>query len=458
MEVGLIGRNHTARYTKSITSVLSVDCPCCSSLPAPPLFPPAYIAIPHSPPLLSPRSVEYSLGVYDTSGPLSRLFYHLPSSLQLHAMDFSFDSPSNSPSLLFSEFKAKLDLPPTRRSTVDVSRFTEDGFSDFDLDLECLSRSPSPSSPVANSISSNPEDASTPSLSPPSPTPTSPNSHAVNIPSAKLSPAAAASVIRGSWPLYRYVGRGTPVDPTRRSQWGGYEAAEDGTLQSGHVRSASTDSTGRLPCRSVSPDWHHVSSDSSPSALTTQPSFLLPEESKIQFDVQPTDQSEWDSFMNTVLEPGKNATPPPPSPPRSPVPRRHSGVGVVDSPLGPVDSSSLEIDLGLDAALDLGLGLGRGMNWFELGMLPSSGFDSPSVYSSPPTTPRRSRPVSLDDSMNGIINPVTAEKRNSFTKGQSQGGVVEKGVAEAEERRAEAWWRKLLGKLRKLQSILRRKT
>ncbi|KAF9055318.1 hypothetical protein BDZ89DRAFT_1055912 [Hymenopellis radicata] len=340
-------------------------------------------------------------------------------------MDINFDSPHSTPSLLFSDFKSKLNIPPTRGSTVDVNRFGLDGFSDFELDLGCLSRSPSPSSPAAASFSSDldgpsrPASPSSPTVSTFSPTPPS---QAINITSAKISPKTAATVIRASWPaLNRYVGRGTPVDPTRRSQWGGYEAAEDGRLHSGTLRSTSLDSAIRAsgPAhRSASPDWHHVSSES-----PVQP-FVLPEESKIQFDVQQSDPSEWDAFMHTVLSQTSTGSAPSgqPSPPRTP---------------------DLDIDLGLDAALDLGLGLGR-------------------VYSSPPGTPRGSRQVSLDNSATGFV-PGPPPSQFTVNGNGNGNGCHDSKLEERTETKSfygsgtEAWWRKLIEKLRRLQKLLHRR-
>ncbi|KAF8914652.1 hypothetical protein CPB85DRAFT_1297615 [Mucidula mucida] len=311
-------------------------------------------------------------------------------------MDINFDSPHSPPSLLFSDFKSKIN------STVD---------------------------PIVPTVS-------TSSPAPPS--------QAVNVTSAKISPKTAASVLRASWPaLNRYVGRGTPVDQTRRSQWGGYEAAEDGRLHSGTLRSTSLDSAIRAsgPAhRSASPDWHHVSSES-----PVQP-FVLPEESKIQFDVQQSDPSEWDAFMQTVLSQTSSSTGSAPSEQRSSPPR------------------DLDIDLGLDAALDLGLGvgrglgLGRGMNWFELGMLPSSGFDSPSVYSSSPGTPRGSRPVSVDNSATGFAPGPTPSQATVNGNGNENGYHDSKTETKSfYGPGTEAWWRKLIEKLRKLQKLLHRR-
>ncbi len=389
-------------------------------------------------------------------------------------MDINFDSPHSPPSLLFSDFKSKIN------STVDVNRFGLDGFDDFELDLGCLSRSPSPSSPAGGSLSSDqdgPSHPASPSLPTVSTSSPAPPSQAVNVTSAKISPKTAASVLRASWPaLNRYVGRGTPVDQTRRSQWGGYEAAEDGRLHSGTLRSTSLDSAIRAsgPAhRSASPDWHHVSSES-----PVQP-FVLPEESKIQFDVQQSDPSEWDAFMQTVLSQTSSSTgsapseqrsspprlsPPPPRTPSPPPPQTPVKQELPSLSEVPVETSDLDIDLGLDAALDLGLGvgrglgLGRGMNWFELGMLPSSGFDSPSVYSSSPGTPRGSRPVSVDNSATGFAPGPTPSQATVNGNGNENGYHDSKTETKSfYGPGTEAWWRKLIEKLRKLQKLLHRR-
>jgi len=64
-----------------------------------------------------------------------------------------------------------------------------------------------------------------------------------------------SSILRGSWPAIKYVGRGTPVDKNRRREWGGLSAesvGEDGLLFS-DVRATSLDS--RPPRLSSSSDW-----------------------------------------------------------------------------------------------------------------------------------------------------------------------------------------------------------
>ncbi|KIY71474.1 hypothetical protein CYLTODRAFT_123927 [Cylindrobasidium torrendii FP15055 ss-10] len=162
-------------------------------------------------------------------------------------MDFSFDSePSSS--------------VPTKRSALDVDHFSEEGFHEFELDLSSFSRSPSPTSPTTG-------DSHT--VAPSSSSPTS---------SMRLSPDAA-SALRGTWgPVFHYVGRGTPVDHSRRSQWGGStgQRSRTSSIETGSLRSF-THSPGR-----------------------SKSMFALPEESKLRFDVQPT---EWDSMVRTVLHP-----------------------------------------------------------------------------------------------------------------------------------------------------------
>jgi hypothetical protein len=103
-------------------------------------------------------------------------------------------------------------------------------------------------------------------------------------------------------------------------------------------------------------------------------------------------------------------------------------------------NNGLEIDLGLNAALDLGLGQRGGMNWFDLGLLPTSdsGRESPSVYSSRAPTPRPSRPPSLHKS----------EHRSTTSTKTEINKVVESKSETA------PWWRKMLLRIRRVQTLI----
>ncbi|KAK0472037.1 hypothetical protein IW261DRAFT_823183 [Armillaria novae-zelandiae] len=389
-------------------------------------------------------------------------------------MDFNFDTPSSTPSLLFSDFTAKLPPSTNKPAAVDVSKFHLDGFSDFNLDLSVLSRPASPaSSPSPQASTSSGQDLP-PSRSPspsttshPIPDDSESNNILRRVASGRLSPAAVTSVIRGSWPMISRmtIGRGTPSDPTRKSEWAGVNYDEDGRLVNNN-RSTST-----VPVRqSLSDSDYYVPASPQP--------FVLPESSKIQLDGlgAASDHAEWDSLMQTVLghgqeTPSTSTT----SAPATPAPGEHKPQQPPLSPLPladiALDPETLEIDLGLEKALDLGFGLekrnkdgtGRGMNWFALGMLSRSGFDSPSVYSNASRLPASSRPESVVDSQTNILSRHGQENREEETK------VPEKVEPEPEAEASEPsppkaspapmqlipnsrppWWKKILGKLQKL--------
>ena len=103
-------------------------------------------------------------------------------------------------------------------------------------------------------------------------------------------------------------------------------------------------------------------------------------------------------------------------------------------------NNGLEIDLGLNAALDLGLGQRGGMNWFDLGLLPTSdiGRESPSVYSSRAPTPRPSRPPS----------PHKSEHRSTTSTKTEINELVEIKSETA------PWWRKMLLRIRRVQTLI----
>lgn len=134
---------------------------------------------------------------------------------------------------------------------IDLSSFSDDGFHDFTLDLGCMSPPPSPpGSLLARTITRSDSThgpggglgLGIPALpSPPSPRPLSflqDNSSMTTsqlqehsreqqrrtsqvLPSPKLSAITSASALQSSWPL---TGRGTPVDHSRRSEWGSLSA------------------------------------------------------------------------------------------------------------------------------------------------------------------------------------------------------------------------------------------
>lgn len=359
---------------------------------------------------------------------------------------------------------------------IDTSIFAV--FADFELDLSCLSP---PSSPTPSTSELPP--SSTPSP-PPSPQPSPILSRSISFAShlgplttnksskkskkssssANLSATAPVGV-RGSWPLIKYAGRGTPIDRSRRLEWGGFSGegvAEDGHLFSG-VRSTSMDSANRPSERSNSPEWDYRSpltssishsshsrsisqSTSHRSASTHEPPPELAPLEGLGSDKA----DEWDSIMKTVLSPTTEL----PKIIYSTVhhtelidhDRKSTDIHPTTSPttMSPEQieqlNSGLEIDLGLNAALDLGLGQRGGMNWFDLGLLPTSGSgrESPSVYSSRAPTPRPSRPPSLHESEHRSTTSTKAE------------------MTEIVEIKSETapWWRRMLLRIRRVQTLI----
>lgn len=261
--------------------------------------------------------------------------------------------------------------------------------------------------------------------------------------------------------MIKYAGRGTPIDRNRRIEWGGFvgeEVGEDGVLFSS-IRSASMDSATRPSQRSLSSEWNHSTSPALPTSfLGREPGHRprislddpVPALAPIEFESESLDDSsEWDSIMQTVLRPTES--PPPPEilpvieetlPEEPPKPNN----------LPPVDlrtisperleqlNAGLNIDLGLDNALDLGLGQQGGMNWYNLGFLPPSGRETPSVYSTPSTgTPRASPPVSVHAS----------EENRSTTSTKTEVNI---GLEPKTE--LQSWWRKVVIKIRGLPRAL----
>ncbi|KIM37329.1 hypothetical protein M413DRAFT_277506 [Hebeloma cylindrosporum] len=354
---------------------------------------------------------------------------------------------------------------------IDTSIFAV--FADFDLDLSCLSP---PSSPTPSTSELPPSTPSPPPSRQPSPilsrsisfashlgplTTTKPSKKSKKSSSSANLSATAPTGVRGSWPLIKYAGRGTPIDRSRRLEWGGFSGegvAEDGLLFSS-VRSASMDSAARPSERSNSPEWDYRSpltssiSHSSHSRSISQstshrsnsthepPPELAPLEGLGSDKVD-----EWDSIMKTVLSPTTEL----PETMDSAIQdielvehdRENTAVYPSTSPtMSPEQieqlNNGLEIDLGLNAALDLGLGQRGGMNWFDLGLLPTSdsGRESPSVYSSRAQTPRPSSPHGSE------------HRSTTSTKAEK---------SEAVEIKSETapWWRKMLSRIRRVQTLI----
>ncbi|KAG6885867.1 hypothetical protein C0992_004830 [Termitomyces sp. T32_za158] len=125
-------------------------------------------------------------------------------------------------------------MPTLTASPTAIPTFS--GFKDFDLDLTCLSLPASlPASiyedarSISIALSVSPRHSISLSFRAPSPT----NSCRSKVSTTKsasplLQNQSSTSVPRGPWPLVRYVGRGTPIDRTRRSEWGATSTEDDG--------------------------------------------------------------------------------------------------------------------------------------------------------------------------------------------------------------------------------------
>jgi hypothetical protein len=339
------------------------------------------------------------------------------------------------------------------------------GFGDFDLDLSCLSP---PSSPTP-STSNLPPDTPFPPPSPILSRSTSFVSQMSSLPLKKskkklssphLSATTGSAITsRGSWPLIKYAGRGTPIDRSRRLEWGGFsgeEVAEDGLLFSTGIRSTSLYSTIRSSKRCASPEWSHVSALSSSHSRVSSESASRGNDSvheqppELAIEGLGADKSEeWDSIMKTVLASSSTEVPPASNASEDTLPQADSELEI--DPKGKSSSvvetrfmspeqmeqlnNGLEIDLGLNAALDLGLGQKGGMNWFDLGVLPQSanGRNTPAPRPSPPPSVRAS------------------EHRSTMSTNDSGDGG---GIRVSNSGSHHPWWRRFLLRFRRVQSLI----
>ncbi|KAF4609733.1 hypothetical protein D9613_012015 [Agrocybe pediades] len=369
-------------------------------------------------------------------------------------------------------------------SKIDTSIF--DVFKEFELDLSCLSP---PASPVP-STSELPPLTPSPPTSPVLARSTSFTSQLTIMPkksksSGKASSAQLSSTVpagsRGSWPLIKYAGRGTPIDKSRRMEWGGLsgeDVAEDGVLFTS-VRSTSLDSGRGQSQRSLSPEWNYLSALSSSHSQSTHSETLSRRTPSIYepppeiAPLQIADKiDEWDTIMKTVLSPTLEA---PEFAESADDLAAHQGASEnkgdsragatsggasasdepndVAAPSSPMMSpeqieqlnNGLEIDLGINAALDLGLGQKGGMNWFDLGLLPASasvnGRESPSVYSSQAQTPQPSAPPS-------VRGHTSDHRSNTSTKANT---ILAENEVKLE---SPPWWRRIMGRFRRVHSLI----
>ncbi|KAF9072555.1 hypothetical protein BDP27DRAFT_396306 [Rhodocollybia butyracea] len=416
-------------------------------------------------------------------------------------MDFSFDSVVTEASTrpLFDYSSAGAGSSNTRSrsnaAAIDVLSFKNDGFSDFTLDLSCLSNTSSPASDISTPLDSDHELNVLPTPSPSYPLlPVQEQSHSrssspiMESSSTQLSTInRATSMMRMSLPGMKYIGRGTPIDPGRRSQWGGRmseDATEDGMLFP-EERARSLDAHTYPSRRSLSSEWNTVPGPRTLSPLHMDidsalenhvPNFLepLPESSKIQIQVD-SDPAEWESVMKTVLGSSGIASSSNNRPSDGETSSRRNSRGPI--PGLPAHPNGFDIVLGLNSALDLGLGLGKGMNFFDLDLIPNSGRDTPSVYSLAPESPEPTRSPSVEKSNNQPALP-EKEREQSSSEYKEHQHRQEQHLSEDDHSgstTAEAppprvvpfepkamrdvhrvhWWRRAVSKLRKVQKLIK---
>ena len=354
---------------------------------------------------------------------------------------------------------------------VDIPTF--EGFKDFELDLSCLSPPPSPLQSVLDLELRVPS----PSASPSSPQSFSGYSIAASRSSIhsprSLSPLPSPSIrtIRGSLPLKKYMGRGTPIDKNRRIEWGRPstdEVGEDGFLVS-EVRTTSLESARRPSQRSISPDWNLLTH----SILARRPS-TLPARSRSRSFASvkvleiPTPEiqieglgeekpEEWGSFVHTVLESagetsaqgsnyaessGAQLLQAPELKPSPLSNRKVTAPLMTPEEIGQLDTG-IDMDLGINEALDLDLDVAGRMSWLNRGTRINesvSGRESPSIYSSPLPSPLPSRPPSVGGVERRSMASTKAERGDAAVESKSLG--------------RQAWWRRVLMKLRRMQLSL----
>ncbi|KAJ7883834.1 hypothetical protein B0H14DRAFT_1409696 [Mycena olivaceomarginata] len=243
-------------------------------------------------------------------------------------------------------------------ATLNVTSFSNDGFSDFKLDLSCLSSPPSPP-PSAPLPSDYPFSASSPPSS--------------SRRSVSLSTAPSSSLGRA------------------RSEWGengagGEDVTKDGVLSS-TVHSTSIDSIPQTSRRSISPltEWNYISpppvvykpySERRRSTVSLEP---LPESVKIHlYGVDPNSSAEWASTQKILASRVSAASTSTSTPELSSETHFESAMqsaeelrttGDADTEQDHRADAEMNLGLGLEslyAAVDQGLGLiPGGMTWFR---------------------------------------------------------------------------------------------
>ena len=356
-----------------------------------------------------------------------------------------------------------------------------DGFTDFQLDLSCLS---APSSPVASHSelsldeelgaiepprTPSPASAAVPILarstsfaSQMSPLPLLKSARRLSSPQLASEPSGKSS--RGSWPLIKFAGRGTPIDRSRWLEWGGgqvHEVTEDGVIYGGGgIRSTSFDSGARPSERSLSPDWRHISPLSLTRTNSTASESFAPPLTEIEpppalAPIEKPAIDEWDSLLNSVLGSVEEKPEQAEEQQCEDGPKSHEACIPAVKKAAPINFSlmtpeqveqlnaGLDMELGLNASLDLGLSCHEvGKAWSDFQPLPSSGCgrDSPSMYSQAQTQ-RESPPPSIHRS----------EQRSNTVCTIEAAGV---GVELSKTSRQRRWWKRVLYRLRKVRTVM----
>lgn len=319
--------------------------------------------------------------------------------------------------------------------------------------------------------------------------------------SAKLSPEQSTSILRGSWPAIKYVGRGTPVDRNRRKEWSALSAenvSEDGLLFSSDVRAASLDS--RSPRLSSSSDWDFLNHGLPSPPHPGKRSFLghnpvedkyeeggkdrVPPLQKIEIKLE-SGTEDWASVMETVLSSAKKSNEVGVSQP--PIIEEGEEVEEAEEESGenitrqqdqlPLEElnklqSELQFDVNLDKALDLGFSpAGDGGTLFSLAGATNSENSNPAVrrtttissgsqYSTPSEGPSDDRPAAqLEHQLSAksqggqtLASQVFPDVR-STASAQADPHIPVGFSTRVDERLP--WWKKALGRFKRAQILLR---
>ena len=305
-----------------------------------------------------------------------------------------------------------------------------------------------------------------------------------------------SSILRGSWPAIKYVGRGTPVDRNRRREWGGLSAesvGEDGLLFS-DVRATSLDS--RSPRLSSSSDWDFLNPRLPTAASPRSGGHSIPVEEegeeqdeeeripplqKIEIKIE-SEVDDWASVMETVLSSAEKSGGATKSEIEGPQEQGEKAEQSkpdilqqeVELPLDNIDKlqSEMQFDLNIDKALDLGFSPAvDGGTLFTLAAITDS--DNSNI------TTRRTATISShsrystpseglsDDKL--IIHPAPhsakhrKEERDPSARAlpatRSTGSAkVDLSVSMSCSPEIDTvlpWWRKALGRLKRVQALLR---